>query len=49
MSSKSKTNISEVTPPDTSTILTNVDYNIVDNMKKVCVNISMFKLTKVMS
>jgi len=46
VSSKNNTNLSEVTKEVTSQeILANlpaVDYNIVDNMKKVRANISMF-------
>jgi len=39
----------QVPSPDTSTSLPDVDYNIIDDMKKVCANISMFERTKIMS
>lgn len=52
ISSKEKTNILEVTNqvtyPETLAILFAVDYNIVDDMKKIHVKISMFELTKIM-
>ena len=41
--------VDQVTSPDTSAIHPAVDYNIVDDMKKVRANISMFELTKIMS